>query len=567
MLSKTIRVLAVAATAMALAASTAGADILSTSTGFGGSDDLAPGGHGTLTVGGEFQYSSASEDLRRFVVDFPAGGFGNPNAIPYADRCLPETFQTAQCDVKSQIGVVNLVVSVDGLGELPLTGQLYEIQSTPEVPTKVGAYVQPELAGAPIGSPIRANAVFYPVTSGPDGDFRIRSVAEPFPRTAVIAPGVELPIQIKKYEQVIWGRLDNGTPFITNPTRCDTWMSYGYVEAYDSTTNADTDPLGEGKTFVKLPDVPTQPNCANLAPFGASGTASLSSVPRGASPELNVNLSIPGISGDPISAAVPKTISTVLPDAVNVDIQRIATVCENAQFDARACPAGTKVGSVRITLPMIAAGLTGDAYIVRRSAGGTGLPDLGLIVSGAINFNQRGTNSYTGNGTQIRTTFDNIPQPGFSTLDLKIFGGTNGLLRVDECPDGGRNPLDAGPVTFALTSYQGQTRQTASPEYRAQSCFSSRVKLKRFKRCLKSHSLRISPTFKSRGEVRKVTYRLPRARLKTVKKSPFRLHTKLSRKLKKGKTYKYTVRTYFKQQQLQSKAVVKKTTGHFRLCR
>lgn len=567
MIHKAIRLVAIAAAALALTASAASADILSTSTGFGGSDDLAPGGHGTLTVGGEFQYSSPSEDLRRFVVDFPAGGFGNPNAIPFEDRCTPETFQNSICDIKSQIGVVNLIVSFDGIGELPLTGQLYEIQSVPEVPTKVGAYLQPEMAGVPFGAPLRANAVFYPVTSGPDGDFRVRSVSEPFPRTANVAPGVDVPIQIKKYEQVIWGRLANGTPFITNPTRCDTWMSYGYVEAYDSTTNADKDPLGEGKTFLKLPDVPTQPNCDTLAPFGASGTASLSNVPRGSSPELNVNISIPGISGDPTSAAVPKTISTVLPDAVNVDIQRIAKVCENAEFDARACPPSTKVGSVRITLPMIAAGLTGDAYIVRRSAGGTGLPDLGLIVSGAISFSQRGTTSYTGNGTQIRTTFDNIPQPGFSTLDLKIFGGSNGLLRVDECPDGGRNPVDSGPVTFDMVSYQGQTGRSSSPVFRAPSCFSSKVKIKRFSRCLKTRTLRISPTFKSRGEVRKVTLSVPKQRSKTVKRSPFRVKMELNRKIKKGKTYKYTLRTYFKQQELQSKAVVSKKTGRFKLCK
>lgn len=216
---------------------------------------------------------------------------------------------------------------------------------------------------------------------------------------------------------------------------------------------------------------------------------------------------------------------------------------------------------------MIAAGLTGDVHVVRRAAGGNGLPDLGLIVSGAINFNQRGTNSYTGNGTQIRTTFDNIPQPGFSTLDLKIFGGSNGLLRVDECPDGGRNPDDRGPTTFDMVSYQGQTRQTKSPEYRARSCFSARVKLRRQSRCLKKRTLRVSPTFASRAEVRKVTISIKGQKTRRYTKSPFRVGVPLNKKLKKGRAYKYIFRTYFEKQPDQSKATVKTSRATFRLCR
>jgi hypothetical protein len=552
----------------ATTAAGAPADILSTSTGYGGTTDKTPGGHGTLTVGGEFNYSSASEDLKRVVVDFPAGGFGNPNAIPYADRCTRGTFDTAQCDPKSQIGVVNLTVSLGGGSTLPLTGQLYEIQTTPEVPTIVGAYVQPQVGGSPVGTPIRAYAKFYPVTSGPDGDFRIRSVTEDFPRNADLGGGLILPIQIIKYEQVIWGRLLNNTPFITNPTRCDTWMSYGYVEAYDATSNADSDPIGDGKTFLKLPDVPTQPVCDTLAPFAPTGTGTFGTAVRGGHPQFDATVAIPGLAGDPVSAAVPKTVATTLPDAVNVDIKRIAVPCENAAFDARACPASTRVGSLTITNPTIVAGLSGDVYIVRRADGKTGLPDLGLVVRGAINFNLRATNSYTGpNGTQIKTTFDNTPQVGFSTLKLRINGGGNGLLQLDECPASGRNPVDSGPVTYDFTSYQGQKLTTTSPSYKPPTCFSSSVRLRAQTRCLKKRSVHISPTFRSRGEVRKVTVSIKGQGTKRYLKSPFRMTVPLNSKLKKGRSYKYVFRTYFNKQVGQTKAIISTKKASFRLCR
>ena len=47
---------------------------------------------------------------------------------------------------------------------------------------------------------------------------------------------------------------------------------------------------------------------------------------------------------------------------------------------------------------------------VKRADGQNGLPDLGLVVSGAINFTVRGTHKYTGaNFTQIQSTFATGP--------------------------------------------------------------------------------------------------------------------------------------------------------------
>jgi hypothetical protein len=530
----------------------------------GGTTDTSPGGHGDLTVNSTFTYSDPNEDLKRVVIDYPTGGVGNPNAVPYADRCTRETFNNSVCDSKALIGEVKITVTAASILPLDLTGQIYILQTSPEVPTYVGAYIAPTVSG--LTEPIRSEAVFYPVTDGPDADLRIRSVTAPFPRTTKIL-GIDTPIQLTFYQQKLYGKLSNGNVFITNPTNCGTWMSYGYLQAWDTNTNANADPLMTGTNdFVKTDPYPVTPNCSSLAPFNTEANAKVVGTTRGAPAQYTAELKIPNLGAEPQSPATPKTVVATLPDALNVDVQQLGRICTSAAFAARNCPATTKIGTVNIGTPMIAAGLQGEAYLVQATAGHN-LPDLGIIARGAITFSVRGTNSYV-NRTQIQTTFDNIPQVGFSTFSLTITGGKNGLLLVDRCPLSGREPDDGGSTTFAITSYQGQKRTIASPtKYLPPSCGSYSVTLKSIKQCLKKRALVFTPGIKSRGMVRYVKVYVNGRQVKKVKKSPFKVNVKLSRKLKAGKTYKYKLKVYFKPNAKYPKGRVMTKTGHFKICK
>lgn len=540
-----------------------------TATPYGGTTDTTVGGHGDLTTGATFNYGSNTTDtIKRVLIDTPAGGVGDPNAVPYADRCTKATFESGICDVKSQIGVVTISAKawiVPGLISIPLdnmTGTISEIQTDPEVPTLVGAYIEPPLGA----DKIRAYARFYPITSGPDGDFRIRSETDPFPTKAVTPLGT-YDIQITKYEQRLFGTLANGKTFITNPTRCDTWNSWGYAEFYNDNSTANSDPFQTGtNNFTKTDAVPTTPNCSTLAPFTATADANIDGPSRGAPATFSTELKIPGLEAVPQSAAVPKTVVATLPDALNIDVKQLGRICSNADFAARNCPAATKVGSSSIATPMIVAGLQGDAHLVQATPGNN-LPDLGIIVRGAINFNLRGTNRFV-NTSQIQTTFDNIPQVGFSSFKLTIAGGTNGLLLVDQCPLSGTEPNDGGSTNFAMTSYQGQTKSVASPTtYTPPSCASYSVTVKSIKKCLKKRTLSIKPTIKSRGLVRYVKVYVNGKYVKKVKKSPFKTTVKLSKKLKAGKTYKYKVKVYFKPTTKYPKGRVMTKTAKFKICK
>ncbi|MBJ7354786.1 MAG: hypothetical protein JHC98_08180 [Thermoleophilaceae bacterium] len=560
---------ALLASAVACLAIAPAAGAAYTATPYGGTTDTTVGGHGDLTTGATFSYGNNTTDtIRRVLIDTPAGGVGNPNAVPYADRCTKETFETGICDVKSQIGVVTISAKawvIPGLISIPLdnmTGTISEIQTDPEVPTLIGAYIEPPLGA----DKIRAYARFYPVTSGPDGDFRIRSETDPFPTKSVTPLGT-YNIQITKYEQKLFGTLANGNVFITNPTRCDTWNSWGYAEFYNDNSTANWDPFQTGtNNFTRTDAVPTEPNCSTPAPFTATADASVQGATRGAPATFTTELKIPGLEAVPQSAAVPKTVVATLPDALNVDVKQLGRICSNADFAARNCPASTKVGDASIATPMIVAGLQGDAHLVQASPGHN-LPDLGIIVRGAINFNLRGTNRFV-NTSQIQTTFDNIPQVGFSTFRLTIAGGANGLLLVDQCPLSGKEPNDGGSTNFAMTSYQGQTTTVASPtKYTPPSCASYSVKVKSIKKCLKKRTLSFTPGIKSRGLVNYVKVYVNGKYVKKVKKSPFKVTVKLSKKLRAGKTYKYKVKVYFKPTTKYPRGRVMTRTAKFKICK
>lgn len=577
MISLSTRLAALAALALCMAFVPA-ASAAVTANPYGNTTDARTGGHGDLTTGVTFNYGgNSSETVRRILTDNPAGGVGNPNAVPFADRCTKKQFETSTCGVKSQLGEVTISAQawvIPGILGVPLNdmvGTISQIQTDPEVPTLVGAYVQPKLLGLPTGDPIRAYARFYPVTSGPDGDFRIRSETDPFPKTSKLAilgfQLAELPIQITKYQQRLFGKLANGNVFLTNPTRCDTWYSYGYAEFYDSNAGANYDPFQTGSNrFFRANAVPTTPDCKTLAPFNVEADSTVSGSERGGRASYTTELKIAGLGGAPIGAATPKTVVATLPDAVTIDVAQLGRICSNEDFAAFKCPASTQVGTASVSTPMIAAGLQGKAYMVKASPG-RNLPDLGIHITGALEFNIRGTNRFV-NITQVQTTFDNIPQIGFSSFKLNVTGGPNSLLIVDKCPSDGSEPVDGGPTRFDMTSYQGQVLGKNSPSvYTPPSCINYSVTVKNVNQCVKKRSLTIKPSIRSRSEVRFVKYYVNGKYAKQVSRSPFGTTLKLSKQLKAGKTYRYKVKVYYKPSDAYPNGRVTTKTAKFKICR
>lgn len=506
-----------------------------------------------------------NEALKNVVVETPPGLIGNPNSIQFADRCDPVVFETTVCPNSAQVGTITGRLEslgtlqdyldygyMPGAAMVPISGKLMLLRSSPEVPATIGMYVTPSLSGF---SPERQKLTIEPDTAS---DLRLRTVTshpvineQPLPSD----PDVMNKMRLGRMVLTLWGTLPNGNDFMTNPTECAPWTTTQWVQAWNENSNADSDPLGAGvNEFVAATPSTVMPDCSNQAslPFPAKGGVSISSSKRDYSPDFDFTIENPGVQANGQVSTSPKKVVARVPAAINVDVQQLSRTCIEADFVADQCAASTRVGNVRIETPLISAGLTGDVYLVRKPE--AGLPDLGLRVRGAISFTQRGKTRYVGTkGNEIETTFDNIPQVGFSKITFHIDGGANGLLRTLACPVSNKQPTP-GKFTYEFTAWTGATASSVT-ELNAADCFGIQ-KLRSF-RCV-YRVLRFQPTYTSRARVKKSVLYIDGKRVMTRKKVPFGFKLPVKR-FKKG-LHKIEVRATY------DDGAVSKKRSKFRRC-
>lgn len=523
------------------------------------------GAHADTTVTLNFSYgaddptlypapSDWRESVKHMVVDIPPGLVGNPNAIPYDERCDMTTFETGLCPATATVGTFTIKQRLLPLGtdtdpppspgdgyinvQVPTQGgvtRLSLLKTDPEVPATFGIYVKP-----PFGfDVIRQKIQIAPDTAT---DLKLRTITLD-PVTQMLQSGGEDVAHLRIDKMVIkfLGKLTNGNAFMTNPTDCREWGSSVYANAHYFNDNADSAPLGALANDFKRGDAPPIiPDCTNQTnlPFPITGTTTISSNARDVSPDFDFTIKEPGVqANDDAVSTTPKKIVTTVPASINVDVNQLGRVCENVQFAADACPASTKIGTVAIETPLIRAGLSGDVYLVR--AIGHVLPDLGMHIRGAIHFTQRGHNSYIGpEKNQIQTVFDDIPQVGFSKLNVHLFGGPNGLLRSLKCPESNRQPSD-GSFTYDFYSYAGQAT-SSSTTFKQTNCFGIQ-KLRSFK-CV-YRLLRFQPTYTSRARIKSVGLSIDRHHVATSTHRPFQFRVPVA-KFKPGK-HKITLRALY----------------------
>jgi hypothetical protein len=528
------------------------------------------------------------ETTKNVVVDIPPGLVGNPNAIPFAERCDEATFQTGLCPDSATVGEIWVkyslmddfgppngrnALSILAVGPKTRTGyvnvnsgftQVSLLKTDPEVPAEIGLYVR-----GPIGYlPIRIKLKIDPVTSE---DLRLRAVTiDGIPNTVSVKDvdendnviTVAHDYRLERMKLKLFGKLANGNAFMTNPTSCQDWNSAAWTNATYTNTNATVDLLGGGATPFVGPKTSTiAPDCSNAAslPFPASGVVSISSPDRDTSPAFDFTIANPGVQAlnDNVSTS-PKKIVTTIPASLNVDVQQLGRVCQIADFNADKCAASTRVGSVKIETPLITAGLTGDVYLVKKNAS-SGLPDLGLRVRGAITFTQLGSNRYTGEKfNQIETTFDNIPQVGFSKLTFHLDGGPQGLLRSLACPS--YNKVPALPnFTYSFTAWSGATANNTTP-MNMSNCFGIQT-LKKYPKCLHK-KLPIHPNYQSRSRVKRVSLAIDGQPKAKSTKRPFRFDLPLKAlKLKQKRTHSFALKAIYDDGTVSKKAASFRTCG------
>lgn len=553
---------------------------------YGATGEAGPTGSGiedpaTYPGGADFR-----ENVLDVLVDSPPGLVGNPNALPFADRCDPTTFETGVCPDSSIVGSIDVTSTLLPLGgdeggptapvmpggtypQLtvhpynPLTPpgpfdgytKLTMLQSVPEVPTTIGIFVQP-----PLGlKPIRQRLVIAP---DPNGQLRMRSVTNGIDHELRNGADAKvLNIRVDRQKLRFFGVLPNGHAFMTNSTVCEKWHTTVYAKAWNTNDNLDSDPLGTGTPGYAESNTDTvTPDCTNFRelPFPMKGNVAISSPDRNTSPDFDFTIENPGVMVDGQVSVTPKSVVTTIPASINVDVAQIGRVCPIADFNADSCPALSRVGSVRVQLPLVVDGLAGDVYLVKQNST-SGLPDLGLRLRGAFGFTQLGSNRYVGEKfNQIETKFDNIPPAGFTKLSFHLDGGPNGLLRTLKCPTYNKAPAVPN-FSYAFTSWNGESNSEVMPLNLA-NCFGIQT-LHGFSKCLHSR-LSVRPNYQSRTRVRKVQLRVD-GRLKTTNRhTPYRFNLALSKlKLKSRKRHKLELRAHY-----DDGAISKKIT-YFKVCK
>ena len=610
-----------------------------------------PGAHTDYTIIQQFQYGNGAEptastgpgqDLKKWIADSPAGLIGNPNAVPFADRCNPAAFDPSgvlspyvalgSCPASAQVGEADVYLVSDGqtgttcpsalanpgypldciaagfpmsaLGG-PMKGKIYILQTSPEMPVTLGTLFtstsyqslpNPQFPIACTAAPTcplqpKTKSILAPVTNRSADldevdDFRIRTI----PADYNTAPAALLPtslghpswsvggkpLHLARIDQKLYGMADpnntsatpgvGDTPFLTMPTRCDSWDSTSYAISYLAGGDGGTlpmDPNNPSDMYVKSPVDAVTPDCTTKPPFNATASAVLTGGARDANPGLTVTVNNPTANGDD---EVRKMVTT-MPAALTVDVDVLDKVCSVVDRNADNCPAASQIGTATIQTPLLSAGLTGRVYMTKSPD--AGLPYLSIFLDGAIKARLDATTKFVGPGfNQIEMTFNMLPQAPFPSFVVNIAGGQpNSLLYTRACSSAASS-WDDGPLTFGMDSYTGQASASTSAS-KLDSCLGANRPATR-NHCIRPNS---SAQFRPQG-VQSIS-RVKRVQLQTGRntktmrsnasrsKAPFQLRRTMSTKTyRPGSRYRYGYRITY-----DDGRVVRTSTAFFRVCR
>lgn len=386
-------------------------------------------------------FGKTGDDLKQWILETPAGFYGNPSAVPFAQRCSqaqmnsyvkgmplpaapPVFYPGSPCPASAQVGTATLTLGMDAAGATAavLSGKIYVVQSADplqEVPTTLfTVFTTNHPTYCPTGSGCITAALsktqIAPVTGGTGPDYRLRSVSELIDRPDLSAtqgqPDGTITGFIKGIQQTLWGDLNEAShladrggsgnlataPFQTNPTKCGEWKSALYARTYGTagavgaetavSTASQTETLegtatpGGGDTdgtYAKFEAPSSNSDCDGPKP-------SLSQTTSG-SVDNNTRGANPGLTvniSNPGSDDADKAnkMVTTLPASITINAAALGNVCQASDLAADTCPAASQVGTADISSPILGSPQHGRVYMTQGVT--KGLPYLSIWVNG-----------------------------------------------------------------------------------------------------------------------------------------------------------------------------------------
>lgn len=414
------------------------------------------------------------------VAQCPMSQFGEKEVLP-----LSGLFTASSCEEDTEIGVNEVLVYIEGLGDLPLSGKVYNLVQPPglasdfgvalELPTFLtGALLAQTFAelGHPFGEPREAEleSTQYYAHTLVEGSVEWAGNYHDYFEIE-ISPTLPLVSSRLIFDGDI-GNTGDGA-FLTNPSSC--------AGPGPQTTSSVTLQSARGETAHTTYTTPVGiEGCNGAAPFSPVPFApelALSPETTGSDrPDgIAVQLSVPhDPSPTGIDSSQVKDVTITLPEGMtlNPSAAHGLLACTPAQIgigtrDAIACPVASQIGNVSLNVPMLPPeALQGHLYL-----GGvepiTHPPyTVYLDASSArygVSVRLKGTASPDPATGKLTVSFPDNPEQPFSDLVVKMNGGARAPLA---------NSLGCGAAATAasLTPYTGTAAAALSSAFGVSGC-------------------------------------------------------------------------------------------------
>jgi hypothetical protein len=411
----------------------------------------------------------ACADAKNVAVHLPPGFIGNPHATP---QCDIASFSTNRCPVDSQVGVVELKLSLSNGGPstsvVEIVAPVYNLIPPPEeagllgfktnVDTPTFTVISARTGGdygldATVSNidhffPLLAvKQVIWGVPADPIHDYmRFDLGQKPFAfpfteqtQTCDANDNLSTDDPTTVYEMCFGGGSPVGgsssaqgpvssnsalTPFTQNPTTCG---------VSSLSTSLDVLSYDGGETHAASP-YPATTDCAQLS-FNPSLFARPTTTQTDSPSGIDIDLKVPQFESreTPSPSEIRGTTVTLPPGfTINPSAADGKSACTETQArfgtteEAR-CPEFAKVGTVEVHSPVLPGVLPGAVYI------GQPLPGnryrLFIAFDGfGVHVKLPGTVHPDPNTGQLVTEFRNLPQFPFEDFNLHFFGSERGVL-------------------------------------------------------------------------------------------------------------------------------------------
>jgi hypothetical protein len=407
--------------------------------------------------------TAGSDDLKKVVLDFPAGLLGNPEAA--TPKCVAtgtgsaNKFASDTCPASSYIGSM-LIKWKEPLGNLTSApGSVYVLSpATAGSAATIGFIVRPQgwrkvFLKTEVGGIVT-------VRTGTEADYGLTLTVDNIPRTLTSSGGATYPITLSDITVDINSRAGgtsvntpNGPYFTFNPTRCDAAITRATISSYNSST-----------AIVKSSSY--TPTACSSVKFEPTANVTPTVTTPGAATGVNATFGIPTADA-PVQQSHVKSIQVDLPTGTGLNFPAIGAVpatCTETQLNTDACPAGAKIGAVSAVVPFLPPTMTGDVYLLTRNSSIT----FGYILRGAngVKAPLKGSAAavdVNGDGASdlVRATAMTMPQVPWTTATISF---TSKLINN---PTSGCGP---STVTSKLNGWSGATATRTNSWFGSVSC-------------------------------------------------------------------------------------------------